>query len=143
MLHLRKRRNVVTFVGQIQISLSVTSMIESYLPIFAQIVVAIVLGVLLSTLGVLIGPKRKTAQKLTTYESGIEPVGAAKERVSVKYYLVAMLFIVFDIEVVFMYPWAVSFREYGIAGLLSMVTFALLLLAGYFYIIKKGALEWD
>jgi NADH-quinone oxidoreductase subunit A len=118
-------------------------MIESYLPIFAQIVVAIVLGIALSTVGILVGPKRTTAQKLTTYESGVEPVGAAKERVSVKYYLVAMLFIVFDIEVVFMYPWAVSFREFGFAGLLSMLTFALTLLAGYFYIVKKGGLDWD
>jgi NADH-quinone oxidoreductase subunit A len=118
-------------------------MIESYIPVFAIIAVAIILGILLSSLGILIGPKRKNEQKLTTYESGLEPVGNTKARVSVKYYLVAMLFIVFDIEVVFMYPWAVSFRSMGYAGLIPMVTFAVLLLAGYYYILKKGGLEWD
>ncbi|RFM24270.1 MAG: NADH-quinone oxidoreductase subunit A [Candidatus Thermochlorobacter aerophilum] len=118
-------------------------MLESYLPIFAMISFAVATGIILSVLGIVIGPKRKTAQKLTTYESGIEPVGTVKQRISVKYYLVAMLFIVFDIEVVFMYPWATSFRELGLAGFIPMLTFALLLLAGYFYIIRKGALEWD
>ncbi|MFN3386624.1 MAG: NADH-quinone oxidoreductase subunit A [Candidatus Thermochlorobacter sp.] len=118
-------------------------MIEAYLPIFAMISLAVTAGIALSALGIAIGPKRKTAQKLTTYESGIEPVGTGKQRISVKYYLVAMLFIVFDIEVVFMYPWATSFRELGLAGFIPMLTFALLLLAGYLYIVKKGALEWD
>jgi NADH-quinone oxidoreductase subunit A len=118
-------------------------MIESYIPIFIQISVAILLALLLSGLGVFIGIKRRTKQKLTSYESGLEPVGTAKQRISVKYYLVAMLFIIFDIEVIFMYPWAVSFRELGLAGLIPMLTFGLLLLAGYYYILRKGGLEWD
>lgn len=118
-------------------------MIEAYLPIFAMIVIAIVLGVLLLTLGRLLGPKRSNSEKMSTYESGIEPVGTAKARISVKYYLVAMFFIIFDIEVIFMYPWAVNLREFGVSGLISMITFALLLLVGYFYILKKGGLEWN
>ncbi|MCS7012480.1 MAG: NADH-quinone oxidoreductase subunit A [Chloroherpetonaceae bacterium] len=118
-------------------------MLESYLPIFVMISLAVAAGIAFSALGVVIGPKRKTPQKLTTYESGMEPVGTGKQRISVKYYLVAMLFIIFDIEVVFMYPWATSFRELGLSGFLPMLTFVLLLLAGYLYILKKGALEWD
>jgi NADH-quinone oxidoreductase subunit A len=118
-------------------------MLESYLPIFAQITVAVVLGIVLSSLGILIGKKKRTEEKLTSYESGLEPVSPEKTRVSVKYYLVAMLFIIFDIEVIFMYPWAVSFRSMGLAGLIPMVTFTLLLLAGYYYILRKGGLEWD
>lgn len=118
-------------------------MIESYVPIFLMIAIAISLGLVLMGLGKLVGPKRGNVEKLSVYESGMEPVGSAKARISVKYYLVAMLFIIFDIEVIFMYPWAVSFREFGIYGLASMVTFALLLLVGYFYILKKGGLEWN
>jgi NADH-quinone oxidoreductase subunit A len=117
--------------------------LDSYLPIFIIIAIAVFLGIVLTLLGDLLGIKKPNAEKLSTYESGVEPVGTAKARVSVKYYLVAMLFILFDIEVVFMYPWAVSFREFGLAGFFSMATFIIILLAGYYYIIKKGALEWD
>ncbi len=81
--------------------------------------------------------------KLSTYESGMEPVRSAHERVSVKYYMVAMLFILFDIEVVFLYPWAVEFRKLGIAGFVEMLVFILILMIGYLYLWKKGALEWD
>jgi NADH-quinone oxidoreductase subunit A len=118
-------------------------MIESYIPIFVQILLAILLGTVFATLSVLIGKKRRNKDKRTSYESGLEPVGTGKTRVSVKYYLVAMLFILFDIEVIFMYPWAVSFRSLGLSGLIPMITFIVLLLAGYYYIIRKGGLEWD
>ena len=85
----------------------------------------------------------EAAQKLSTYESGMPPVSSAHERFSVKFYLVAMLFILFDIEVVFMYPWAVSFRQLGGYALGAMLLFMVTLFVGYIYIVKKGALKWD
>jgi NADH:ubiquinone oxidoreductase subunit 3 (chain A) len=90
----------------------------------------------------LFGPRRPTDEKTSTYESGMEPVRTARERFSVKFYLVAMLFIVFDIEIVFMYPWAVLFRQLGMFGFIEMVVFIAILLVGYIYILKKGALQW-
>jgi NADH-quinone oxidoreductase subunit A len=90
-----------------------------------------------------IGPKRKTADKLANFECGIEQQGDARSPISVKYFLVAILFVLFDVEVIFMYPWAVNFREFGITGFLEMLTFIGFLLAGFFYLIKKGALDWE
>ena len=90
-----------------------------------------------------IGPKRKTADKLANFECGIEQQGDARSPISVKYFLVAILFVLFDVEVIFMYPWAVNFREFGITGFLEMFTFVGFLLAGFFYLLKKGALDWE
>jgi NADH-quinone oxidoreductase subunit A len=100
-------------------------------------------GIVMSKASEWLGPSNPNDVKLSTYESGMEPVRNANERVSVKYYMVAMLFIVFDIEVVFMYPWAVNFRHLGMTGLIEMVVFMAILLLGYLYLWKKGALEWD
>jgi NADH-quinone oxidoreductase subunit A len=91
----------------------------------------------------LLGPKHPNDEKLTTYESGMEPIRTARERFSVKYYMVAMLFIVFDIEIVFMYPWAVTYKQLGVQGFIVMFVFVLILLVGFYYVWKKGALEWD
>lgn len=118
-------------------------MIEQYAPIGLMIGLAVAFGVFLVNVNRWLGPRRPTDEKLTTYESGMEPVRSARERFSVKFYLVAMLFIVFDIEVVFMYPWAVKFRELGFAGYVEMLVFIGILLVGYLYILKKGALRWD
>jgi NADH-quinone oxidoreductase subunit A len=117
--------------------------IEQYAPIGIMIVLAVVFGIVLANINKWIGPKRPSEEKLSTYESGMEPVKSARERFSVKFYLVAMLFIVFDIEIVFMYPWAVKFRELGMFGLVEMLVFIGILLVGYLYILKKGALRWD
>jgi len=81
--------------------------------------------------------------KFTTYESGMDPIRTARERFSVKYYMVAVLFIIFDIEIVFMYPWAVTFRDLGLQGFIVMFVFVFILLVGFYYIWRKGALEWD
>ena len=105
--------------------------------------VAVLFGVVIVKLNEWLGPHRPTAEKLSTYESGMEPIRSARERFSVKFYMVAVLFILFDIEVVFLYPWAVSFKELGLQGYISMVVFILVLLVGYLYIWRKGALEWD
>ena len=115
----------------------------NYLPIIFQLIVALGFVVLTMVLTHLIGPKRKTEDKLTPFESGIEVVGNARQPFSIKYFLVAILFVLFDVEVIFMYPWAVNFREFGVNGMIEMFIFMGILLLGFIYIIKKKALEWD
>jgi NADH-quinone oxidoreductase subunit A len=90
-----------------------------------------------------LGPKRKTKVKLESFECGIEPRGNARQAFPIKYFLVAILFVLFDVEVIFMYPWAVNFKELELAGFIEMIVFIGLLLVGFFYIIKKKALEWE
>lgn len=114
-----------------------------YLPILMQVVFAAVF--VAATIGIshFVGPKRSSAIKDANFECGIEQHGNARIPFSVKYFLVAILFVLFDVEVIFMYPWAVNFRDLGMEGLLKMVLFMGLLLVGFYYIIKKGALEWE
>jgi NADH-quinone oxidoreductase subunit A len=90
-----------------------------------------------------LGPRKPTAEKEAPYECGMPPVGDARERQSVKFYLVAMIFLLFDIEVAFLYPWAVAFRGLGMLGFLQVVTFFALLLTGYVYVWRKGAFDWS
>lgn len=118
-------------------------MLETYIPIGIMILFGIAFGIVMSKASEWLGPKNPNEQKLSTYESGMEPVKTARERVSVKYYLVAMLFILFDIEVVFLYPWAVNFRALGMFGFVEMFVFISILMLGYVYLLKKGALQWD
>jgi len=115
----------------------------NYLPIIFQIIVALGFVVVTMFFTHIIGPKRKTSDKLTSFEAGIESIGNARQPVSIKYFLVAILFVLFDVEVIFMYPWAVNFREMGITGMIEMFIFMGTLLLGFFYIIKKKALDWD
>ena len=114
-----------------------------YLPIVLMLFVA--LGFIATTMLVthILGPSRKTKIKLESFECGIEAQGNARIPFSIKYFLVAILFVLFDVEVIFMYPWAVNFKELGLVGFIEMVTFIGFLLVGFFYIIKKGALKWD
>ena len=114
-----------------------------YLPIAVMIVVATVIAVAVVALGHLFGPKRPSATKMMPYESGMTPFGQGQRRQPVRFYLIAMLFILFDIEVIFFLPWAVVFRELKLFGLMEMLVFIGILLVGYFYAWKKGALEWD
>ncbi len=90
-----------------------------------------------------LGPKRNTKVKLDSFECGIEPKGNARVPFNIKYFLVAILFVLFDVEVIFMYPWAVNFNELGIPGFVEMLLFIATMLVGFFYIIKKGALTWE
>ena len=117
--------------------------LESYLPVLIQSAVALVLAVALSTLSVVLGRRMKSPQKDTPYECGIAPTGDAKDRFSVKFYLVAMIFILLDIEAVFLYPWAVVYRKLKMFGFVEMLLFIGLVLVGYFYVWKKGALDWS
>jgi NADH-quinone oxidoreductase subunit A len=115
----------------------------NYLPIIFQMIVAAGFAVLVMLVTHKIGPKRRTKDKLTPFESGIEVIGNARTPVSIKYFLVAILFVLFDVEVIFMYPWAVNFRDLGKDGMIEMFIFMGTLLLGFIYIIKKGALDWD
>jgi NADH-quinone oxidoreductase subunit A len=90
-----------------------------------------------------LGPSNPTPEKLAAYECGMPPVGDARERMSVKFYLVAMIFLLFDIEVAFLYPWAIAFRELGVRGYWQIVTFFGLLVTGYIYVWRKGAFDWS
>lgn len=118
-------------------------MLGAYLPILVLVVIAVAFGLGSVIFSTLIGPKKPSAVKLAPYECGCEPVGSARERFSVKFYLIAMLFILFDIEAVFLYPWAVLFKRLGMFGLIEMGVFIVILFVGYVYVWKKGALEWE
>ena len=122
-------------------------MLEQYIPLFIVIAVAIAFGSALVLSSTLIGPQRPNREKTSTYESGMKPVGTTNQRISIKYYLVAMFFIIFDLEVIFIYPWAVEFKklfgEFGISVFLSMLIFLVVLELGYLYAYKKGGFKWD
>ena len=115
----------------------------NYLPILMQALLAIGFVVATIIISGKLGPKRKSVIKDKNFECGVESVGNARIPFSVKYFLVAILFVLFDIEVIFLYPWAINFKELGMEGMLKMVVFMSLLLVGFFYIIKKKALEWE
>lgn len=114
-----------------------------YLPIVLMFIVA--LGFVVTTMVVShwLGPKRKTKIKLESFECGIESEGNARLPFAIKYFLVAILFVLFDIEVIFMYPWAVNFKQLGILGVIEVFTFIILLLVGFYYMLSKKALKWE
>ncbi|HLD92976.1 MAG TPA: NADH-quinone oxidoreductase subunit A [Anaerolineales bacterium] len=118
-------------------------MLQDYLPIAVLIALSTLFSILVVVIGHLLGPRRPTTRKSAPYESGMKPIGPGTRRMPVRFYLVAVLFILFDIEVVFFLPWAVVFRQLGLFGLIEMFIFILILLVGYVYAWKKGALEWD
>jgi len=114
-----------------------------YLPVLLQIIVAIGFVVLMMAGTHLLGPKRRTHDKLINFESGIPSVGNARQPMAIKYFLVAILFVLFDVEVIFFYPYAINFKELGQEGFLAVVMFVGFFLCGFIYIIKKGALKWE
>jgi NADH-quinone oxidoreductase subunit A len=114
-----------------------------YFPILMQFFLAVGFVVMTIIISGFLGPKRSSAKKDENFECGIQSIGNARIPFSVKYFLVAILFVLFDVEVIFLYPWAVNFRELGVEGMIKMVIFMSLLLLGFFYIIKKKALEWE
>ncbi len=115
----------------------------NYLPIGIQLIFAVVLLGLMIFGTHALGPKRKTADKLQNFESGIESQGNARQPMAIKYFLVAILFVLFDVEVIFFYPYAVNFRELGWHGFMAVLMFVGFFLAGFLYIVKKGALNWE
>ncbi len=119
-----------------------TSLPEQWLPVLMQTVLALVIACALVGLSFLIGRKVKNKVKDMPYECGIAPTGSARERFSVKFYLVGMLFIVFDIEAIFLYPWAVVFKPLKMFAFLEMLIFVAFVMAGFFFVWKKGVLDW-
>ena len=115
----------------------------SYLPVGIQVIFAVGLVVLLMLLTHLLGPKRKTSDKLQTFASGIETHGDARQPMAIKYFLTAILFVLFDVEVIFFYPYAVNFKGLGWNGFWAVIMFVGFFLSGFIYIIKKGALKWE
>jgi len=118
-------------------------MLTSYVPVLILLGVAVVTAVGMVVASHVFSPLRPTPVKAMPYESGMVPLGSARERFSVKFYLVAILFIVFDLETVFLIPWAVAFRQLELFGLIEMLVFLGVLLVGLVYVWKKGALQWD
>ena len=120
-----------------------SSATELYFPVLLQAIVAMGLAAGLLTVSYLLGKRVRNRVKDMPYESGIVPTGDARQRFSVKFYLVGMLFILFDIEAIFLYPWVVVFRELKMVAFTEMLVFVILILCGFFYIWKKGALDWS
>ena len=115
----------------------------NYLPIVIQLVVAIGFVAFMMSVTHLLGPKRRTSDKLANFESGIESVGNARQPMAIKYFLVAILFVLFDVEVIFFYPYAVNFKALGKEGFLAVLMFVAFFLIGFIYIRKRGALDWE
>ena len=118
-------------------------MLAEYLPTLLFLIVATGIGIALIVIGNFLGPKRPDADKLSPYECGFNAFEDARMKFDVRYYLIAILFIVFDLEIAFVYPWALVFRELGVFGLVEMGVFLGLLVIGFAYVWKKGALEWE
>ena len=118
-------------------------MLAEYLPTLLFLIVAGGIGVALLIVGQVLGPRRPTVEKLSPYECGFAAFEDARMQFDVRYYLIAILFIVFDLEIAFVFPWAVVFRELGVFGLIEMGVFLALLVIGFVYVWKKGALEWE
>jgi NADH-quinone oxidoreductase subunit A len=116
---------------------------ETYFPVLVQIAIAVLVAGGLVTLSALLGKHVRDRVKESPYECGIAPTGTARERFSVKFYLVGIVFILFDIEAVFLYPWAVVYRELKMFAFVEMLLFIILILVGFFYVWKKGALDWS
>ena len=134
------------------ISPAPTPQLADYIPLLIILILAVVLASALVGMSWILGPKKPSAAKLAPYECGVTPVGSARERFPVKFYLIAMLFIVFDIETVFLYPWAVSFTHWmnlpqgkglQMFSLFEMIVFIVILFVGYVYVWQKGAFEWE
>ena len=118
-------------------------MFETLYPILFLIIFGTILALLLIGFSIFLGKRTKLGKKGEAYECGMKPVGTTKEPISVKFYMGAILFIIFDIEVIFLYPWAVISNKLGMFGFIEMVVFVIILLVGYFYVLGKGALKWD
>jgi NADH-quinone oxidoreductase subunit A len=116
---------------------------EGFLPVLIMLALGVGFAGGSVLLSQFVGPSKPTAEKSAPYECGMPPVGDARERQSVKFYLVAMIFLLFDIEVAFLYPWAVAFRDLGVPGFWQLVTFFGLLVTGYIYVWRKGAFDWS
>ena len=117
-------------------------MLEQYFPILVFIIVGLGLGVILLSVGTLLAPNRPNPEKLSPYECGVDPESDARQRYAIRYYVVAILFVIFDVETIFLFPWAIIYQHLKLFGLIEMMVFLGILIVGYVWIIKKGALDW-
>src|SRR5450432_2881840 len=131
------------FLLQGKVPITDVNSATSYLPIALQLIFAIIFIGVMMAITHWIGPKRKTSDKLENFASGIESHGDARQPMAIKYFLVAILFVLFDVEVIFFYPYAVNFRELGWDGFAEVLLFVFFFLIGFIYIVKKGALQWE
>ena len=118
-------------------------MIHSYIPLLIIFGFSAFLAFFFIAASHILGPRRETPEKLMTYECGIDPIGDARLRFSVKFFIIAIIFLVFDVEIIFLYPWAVLFRTLGVFGFIEMAVFLVVLMLGLLYVWKRGALEWE
>jgi len=118
-------------------------MLADYFPILVFLAISIIMGIVLLSMGGLLGPRRPNSEKLSPYECGFEAFEDSRTRFDVRYYLVAILFIIFDLEIAFFIPWALVLDKLGTYGLLAMLVFVIELVIGFFFVWKKGALEWE
>jgi NADH-quinone oxidoreductase subunit A len=118
-------------------------MLVDYLPLFIFLMLAIIFAGFVIILSSLVGRKTRSREKLMTYECGLDPIGNARKKFSVKFFIVAILFVLFDIELIFLFPWAVAYTDLGLFGFIEMLVFLLVVVAGLFYSVKRGALEWN
>ena len=118
-------------------------MLENYLPVLIFIVIGLAVGAVMITLGFVLSPHKPDAEKLSAYECGFEAFGDARMKFDVRYYLVAILFIIFDLEIAFLFPWAIVLEDIGMFGYVAMLIFLGILVIGFIYEWKKGALEWE
>jgi NADH-quinone oxidoreductase subunit A len=116
---------------------------NEHIPIFAMFIVAFAIGVGFLAVSILLGPKRLSKEKLDPFDCGNPPLGSPHVQISIKYYVVAILFILFDVEAVFLYAWAIIFKDLGLFGFIEMMVFIFILVAGLAYVWRKGALEWE
>jgi NADH-quinone oxidoreductase subunit A len=135
--------NIHKLDGAGDVAALVAVAMQGWLSILFMLLLGVGFGAVALGLSRLLGPRNPTPEKLAPYECGMPPVGDARERQSIKFYLVAMVFLLFDIEVAFLYPWAMALRSLGWTGFLQIVLFLAILLAGYVYIWRKGALDWQ
>lgn len=118
-------------------------MLSDYVPVLIILILSILLAAVLLGITHVLGPRRRAGRKLSPYECGVPPVGDARQRFPSKYYLIAALFILFDVESIFLFAWAVVFKELGVLAFVEIIVFFLIILGGYFYVLKSGALEWE
>ena len=118
-------------------------MLSEYLPILIYMILAIGISLVVVFANKLLGPSRPSARKMTAYESGIKPTGTARERFHIRYHLIAMIFLIFDLEIAFIYPWAVVYKQLGWAGFVEMMIFLSILIIGFLYAWKRGAFTWE
>ena len=133
----------MAFLDNSTIHLILLMVLTDYIPILLILGFAMLLAGALLGISYLLGPKRYLKRKLSPYECGMPPVGDTRNRFSISYYVIGALFILFDVESVFLFAWAVVFKKLGVLGFVEIIIFLFIILGGYFYVLKKGALEWE